>query len=242
MNDVKPHTLTQCLALHFGPACVTYGITYIGLKFFWSSDWPYALLFAGISNVFGLFPVQLGILFFLAKKRGNEGWSLEGVVVNDARMKAFSVLKWAFLILVPTAIIFAVMQPITDLLKPFFDWVIIGQVGLYEGEFPTRILVIALVINGLFTAILVPITEELYFRGYLLPRMPEAFGKSGPVAHSFLFAAYHFDTPWMIPVRTLGLLPLIFVTKRFKSVLPGIVAHGMANSVDIISNALEKLK
>lgn len=36
-----------------------------------------------------------------------------------------------------------------------------------------------------------PIVEELYFRGFLLPRM-EHWGWAAPVVNSFLFAVYHF--------------------------------------------------
>ena len=39
---------------------------------------------------------------------------------------------------------------------------------------------IDLVANIALTGILVPITEELYFRGYLLPRMPSQFGRLQP--------------------------------------------------------------
>ena len=81
----------------------------------------------------------------------------------------------------------------------------------------------------MLTGVFVPVTEELYFRGYLLPRMPTRFGRLKPAAHSLLFAVYHFDTPWMIPVRTLGILPLIYATIRTRSVRPAIVAHCLVN-------------
>ena len=49
------------------------------------------------------------------------------------------------------------------------------------------------------------------------------------ISHSLLFAAYHFDTPWMIPVRTFGILPLIYTTIHTHSVRPGITAHCLVN-------------
>lgn len=71
------------------------------------------------------------------------------------------------------------------------------------------------------------------------PSLPAPFGRFKPVAHSFLFATYHLESPWMIPVRTIGLLPLIYVTSYTKSVRPGIIAHclvNLANFVESISN------
>ena len=83
-----------------------------------------------------------------------------------------------------------------------------------------------------------PIVEELYFRGYLLPRMK---GKFGPLVHSFLFAAYHIFTPWMIITRTIGLLPLIYVVKR-KNIYVGIIVHILLNSIDVVTGIIFILK
>lgn len=53
----------------------------------------------------------------------------------------------------------------------------------------------------MFVAVLTPLVEELYFRGYLLPRMK---GEFATLFHSFLFAAQHVLEPWMIIPRTLA--------------------------------------
>ena len=49
-----------------------------------------------------------------------------------------------------------------------------------------------------------PIVEELYFRGYLLPRM-EWMGRWAPLVNVSLFSLYHFWSPWQILGRILGL-------------------------------------
>ena len=86
------------------------------------------------------------------------------------------------------------------------------------------------VAGAIFGAIVGPVVEELYFRGYLLPRM---HGRAAPVWHSLLFAAYHVFTPWMIVTRTIGLLPLVYAV-RTKNILVGIIAHVLVNSVDVV--------
>ena len=78
-----------------------------------------------------------------------------------------------------------------------------------------------------------PVVEELYFRGYLLPRMKYA-GKWAPILHSFLFALYHIFTPWMIVTRTVGMIPLVY-TIRKKNIIIGIVIHILINSIDILA-------
>jgi hypothetical protein len=86
----------------------------------------------------------------------------------------------------------------------------------------------------LFVAFLGPLVEELYFRGYLLPRMN---GKLGPLLHSFLFAAYHVFTPWMIITRTIGLLPLIYAVKH-KNIYVGIIVHILLNTIDVAAGII----
>lgn len=59
---------------------------------------------------------------------------------------------------------------------------------------------VVLLVMGFFLlyGIIGPITEELYFRGYLLPRI-DRLGWVAPVLGTVLFAVYHFHTPWRYP-------------------------------------------
>ena len=86
----------------------------------------------------------------------------------------------------------------------------------------------------IFVAVLAPLVEELYFRGYLLPRMK---GQLAPLLHSLLFATIHVFTPWMIITRTLGLLPLIFGVKK-KNIYIGMIVHILSNSVGFITGVI----
>jgi hypothetical protein len=51
--------------------------------------------------------------------------------------------------------------------------------------------------------VLGPVTEELYFRGYLLPRMSQ-FGHWAPLLNVALFSLYHFWSPWQLLSRIAG--------------------------------------
>ena len=50
------------------------------------------------------------------------------------------------------------------------------------------------------------IAQEIYFRGYLLPRMPRA-GLVTPVANAVLFSVFHLTSPWSIVAR----LPYVII-------------------------------
>lgn len=56
---------------------------------------------------------------------------------------------------------------------------------------------------GFFLAILLvsllTASEELIFRGVLLPKMKGVFGRGDWIANGFLFAFYHLDRPWNWP-------------------------------------------
>ena len=84
------------------------------------------------------------------------------------------------------------------------------------------------------TVIVAPLAEEMYFRGFLLPRMPERLGRLGPAAHAALFALYHLWTPWLAPTRFFAILPLAYVVARTRSVRVAVIAHMLANAVDLV--------
>ena len=79
--------------------------------------------------------------------------------------------------------------------------------------------------------------EELLFRGYLLPRMNDAFGRRDWVANGVLFAAYHLHEPWVIPATLFDMFILSYPTKRLRSAWPSIVTHS-AQSLVFAAGAL----
>jgi membrane protease YdiL (CAAX protease family) len=61
-------------------------------------------------------------------------------------------------------------------------------------------------LGDVVNAVAGPVVEEVYFRGYLLPRISR-FGAWAPLINTVLFSVYHFFTPWQNVGRILGLLP-----------------------------------
>jgi membrane protease YdiL (CAAX protease family) len=135
-------------------------------------------------------------------------------------------------------IIFIATGAMVTLLKPFdaflqerlFFWMPDINYGL-DGNYSRNTLIVTYSMVFIFIAVLTPLVEELYFRGYLLPRMK---GKYAPLFHSFLFAAQHVLEPWMIITRTLGFLPILFGVKK-KNIYVGIIVHILCNMVNVIT-------
>ena len=68
--------------------------------------------------------------------------------------------------------------------------------------------------------------EELFFRGYLLPRMEGAFGDKAWLANGVLFAGYHVHVPWVMPaVLILGTPAFAYLSQRYRSAWLGIIVH-----------------
>ena len=69
--------------------------------------------------------------------------------------------------------------------------------------------------------------------GYLLPRLAHLGFWAIPI-NGFLFALYHFTTPWGLVFRFLSALPLAYSAYRKQNLLPAILVHFIANSVDVV--------
>jgi membrane protease YdiL (CAAX protease family) len=86
-----------------------------------------------------------------------------------------------------------------------------------------------LVLNGFVG----PIVEELYFRGYLLPRM-EWMGRWAPLVNVSLFSLYHFWSPWQLLGRILALGPTVYAVRWKENIYLGMVVHCTGNTLGVI--------
>jgi membrane protease YdiL (CAAX protease family) len=79
------------------------------------------------------------------------------------------------------------------------------------------------------------IGEELWWRGYLLPRQELAHGGSTWLVHGVLWAGFHlgfFATDFLVLLPTA--LAYAWVCQRRKSTLPALAAHGLLNAMAAI--------
>jgi len=231
-NDpiVEQHSFGKSLLLHLLPG-ILIGLCYLLiLEPFHRLGFP-SIFSLMVSMVLILVPFELGYLLFLGKKR-NGKFSLNGVVAYRNPISIWQYLIWVPILFVVVGVIFTVMKPVDSFLQnTLFVFFPPMESGL-EGGFSKNALIITYLMVAIFGAMLGPIVEELYFRGYLLPRMKYA-GKFAPLVHSFLFALYHVWTPWMFVTRTIGMLPLAYAVKR-RNVYVSIIVHILVNLIDVI--------
>ena len=150
-------------------------------------------------------------------------------------------LTWLWL--VPTLIVAAfagfglhqVIEP--QLIRSLFgrlpDWFVTPISIDHVKDYPSAVWAVTLVAFFAINGLLGPIVEELYFRGYLLPRM-EWMGRWAPLVNVSLFSLYHFWSPWQIVARILGFGPTVYAVRWKRNVILGMVVHCSLNSLAVL--------
>lgn len=230
-NEIAEHSLLKSTTLHLLPGLLVGGGYYALVPLVKINGFPsiMALILAGI---FILIPFELGFLIFQKRATGQNFFN--GII------RYLKIIPtWQYFVLIPSIIILAgiiykVFGFTSSFLKTFFNWLpsdMFLNMGL-DGNYSKSNLIITYSLLLILIVLILPTIEELYFRGYLLPRMPSKLKGWTEIIHSGFFALYHTWSPWMFIVRTFGILPLIYAVKRKENILIGIVVHCLLNSID----------
>jgi hypothetical protein len=188
-----------------------------------------AFLLAGAVT---LLPIELGYLLLRGRKL-NGRCSLQGVVLYRREW------GWRYLLLAVGLLVLAIgayqlTEPLARIWQQrLFGWLPasylltdLKQYAVYSRPVLIGLCAAQLVLNG----VLFPVAEELYFRGYLLPRMSR-MGWAAPLLHCLLFACYHLWQPYSLPATFVVSLPMVLGVWKSRNLSVGIYAHVMFNTV-----------
>ena len=195
------------------------------------------LLFIFVAPV--LILMQLGFLFY-------KGWQLTGklslqgiVLLRDHTLPWWKIIVLALPLLAWIAFVWFVAKvPVNNFfVEHVFAWVpvnflddyFLDNLNQYSPAFLRLIGVLFVLSITLGGAV-----EELYFRGYLLPRM-ESLGVWAPIINVALFSLYHFWSPWENGVRLLALTPWIFTVWHTRNLYLSLLIHFIINAFAGIS-------
>lgn len=240
-KSIERHSITKSIFLHLIPGVL------VGLVYFLFA--PVVKLYGFptvmaliISGILVLLPFELGFILYQKKRKGEK---LFGETIKYLKpLKFWQFILWVAAIFFAAGLLFKAFGFTTEFIMKFFHWIpsnYMLSMGL-SGEFTKLNLIITYMCFLVFIVLILPAVEEIYFRGYLLPRMPEKLKGCVIPIHSTLFALYHTWTPWLIVTRTVGVLPLIYLVKRKENIYLGIAAHCIINSIDFIVGLLFILK
>lgn len=241
MEKVKQHTPMQSILLHLLPGV----IIFVSILIF---SQPYFSRVLGIDAklspvlgyllglFFGLLPVQLGILL-IAGRYETQKYTIKKIIeyTQKSRLKEYFLFVPALILyfLVLFVFIAPIIQPY--LIKTFFSWwpekynfqLLLQNPSTLAGYKGINVLIFAYVI---LSCIFGPFVEELYFRGYLLPRMEGYAGKWAPFLNTVLFSIYHFFSPWENLIRIAASYPLIYLVWKKRDIRFGMLVHILVNT------------
>lgn len=238
-SNIEQHSIIRSIILHLLPGILILICFIIAAPIFERNGIPSinALILA-IAIV--LIPFELGYLLYQGKKK-NGKLSLKGIVLYRKPVRV-----WQYIVISLPCIIWAILfltlvtQPIDKYLisKVFFwlpEWFNIANFINNLEQYSQGSLLLAGVLGFVLNGIAGPVVEELYFRGYLLPRISRLKGWA-PLVNVVLFSIYHFFTPWQNPARILALLPVVYAVWWKKNIYIGIIVHCAANIIGTVAS------
>jgi len=230
-QDIQPHSIWQSIILHLLPGILLLLFFLLAAPIVENLGLP--LRFAAMLGVFlVLLPFELGVLFHEGKKQ-NGRFSLRGVVAYRERIPLWQYFLWVPLLVVWSSAWVLLLSPFGDfLIKTVFSW--LPEWFIYsDNSTASRALLVIMVMMYGIANVSAAIVEELYFRGYLMPRLSRLKGWA-PLVNTVLFALQHFLTPWQVPFIILGVLPQAYLVSKKRNIFLGILAHSTLNLLSTV--------
>ncbi|MCF4121105.1 CPBP family intramembrane metalloprotease [Antribacter sp. KLBMP9083] len=239
------HSVALSIALHLVPGALIVAVyALIGAPFTRAIGYPIFLAWA-IALAVVLFPLQFGLLWLGRRRNGH--YSLRGVLrYLDKPFSRGKVTAIGIGLLVYMTVVSLALIPLDNLVfDTFFTWIPYegagGSATTYLDNYSQKFLVITLLICLPFTGFTLPLIEEYYFRGFLLPRLPQ-LGRWAPLFNTVLFSVYHFWAPWTILSKIVFLFPGVWFVWSRHDIRASIWMHPgsalLATTVGVIAIAL----
>jgi len=239
---IPQHSLSRSTLLHFLP-----GIC-IMCFYLLSAPW---LSQNGFQPSFGVLlgfllvgiPLQMGIMLREGYKL-NGKYSFQGVIHYRTKLRFWHYLVLGIIFIVYALLLVSLLGPVNEFfLEEAFAWLpewLRNSSPPLDESYPLFIVVISFLALFLIDGIINPIMEEIYFRGYLMPRLSR-FGVWSPIISAFLFSIVHFWQPWNALQIFILVAPIYYLVWRKKSIFISIVLHCLANLIGASLSLLQYL-
>jgi membrane protease YdiL (CAAX protease family) len=225
------------IVLHLLPGLIFAGFFFVLSRVFIQHGYTGYLALL-ISIPVCLAPIELGVMLFWSSRFTGRIAVMEAVVYRRQGTAAEYIVL-PLLLFICWGVLAISMSPIYQYVETHLaiflpSWttqeaLIRGLIGVSQTQRS-----ITLALGVILSGFVAPIVEELYFRGFLLPRM-EHWGWVAPVVNALLFGIYHFYFPGNVPGIFVTWLPISYVVMRMKNWRIGAVVHCLINLWGVFS-------
>jgi membrane protease YdiL (CAAX protease family) len=170
--------------------------------------------------------VFIGLLLATVVALRLEGWPLRWSVMRE-RLRLGPIRpnewKWTLLFLFLYVLLGYVLNILAQLVYQGLGfWPPDADVPLTNVPF----LLVVLVFNV--------VSEELWWRGYILPRQELEHGKNAWVVNGLLWPFFHLFKWWAIPFLLLKHWMIPFIAQRTKNTTPALIIHFVSNGLSVV--------
>lgn len=225
------HSVRRSLALHVLPGALIVVVFVVSAPLVMRMGFPplFAMVTTGMLVGLGF---QLWHLLHEGRKR-NGTWSLQGIVLYQKPMPLWQYFVWVPLFTIAAFVINGLTSPIgavllnsSPWLPEWFEMRDVSMLAIYSRPALLATFALYLLLNG----IAAPIIEEMYFRGYLMPRLAR-FGRWTPLVEVALFTVYHIWQPYYWITQFFSMLPVVAAVGWKRNIKLGIAVHMMLNLI-----------
>jgi len=236
-DSIAPHSVLRSAILSLIPGVVILLFFVLLVPIAAQYDIPaLCVLFVAIPLV--LAPLELGYLF-VQGRRLNGRLSLKGVVLFRERIPVWQFVALVVALLAWMGFCFGTLGNQIDLvlIDRFFRWIprwfFFDDLIQHRAQYSRTVIVATMSLGLVFNGIIGPIVEELYFRGFLLPRLNRV-GWWAPLLNALLFSLYHLFSPWQNVTRMLALVPFVYTVWWKRNIFIGMAAHCGLNTAGML--------
>jgi membrane protease YdiL (CAAX protease family) len=225
---VKPLKLWQSILFFMGPGL--YGVIAYYILF------P-SLTRLGISqeNAYNTAHLTVFILLFLLTiiALRVDGWPLSWATLRERlRFKRMDTTAWKWTI--PFLLLYLVLGLVLNMLAQL----VYENVGFWPPDADIPLTNIPFLLIVFLANIL---SEELWWRGYILPRQEMEHGKFAWIVNGVLWSFFHIFKWWAVPFLLVKQWMLPFVSQRTKNTTPPFLIHLTSNGLGIVLSIIPLL-
>ncbi len=230
--------LGQSIVLHLVPGALTTAFYFLVAPSVMRLGYP-PLMALHLAVLGVLIPFEFGYLLYQSWRQVGT-FTFVGIVLYRERVAWRTYALFVPLLMGWGIACFLLLEPIDAFLaEELFSWMpgwaLPMDPAAQAAGYATSALVTTYVVGMVLIGVAGPLVEELYFRGYLLPRLSRHGVVGATVINVLLFSLYHFWSPWQNITRIVALPPLVYLVARKRNVYLSIIVHCGLNVLAMVA-------